>query len=263
MAKLVGVPGGEHRQALNPHGFYADWYLTNAQGQTFLDILQEQRPEWAAQVSQSLGIPNENVDTPTLPQLIAYTPPPSLMPDDIPVVSPLSSTATTSDEIQKSVELQEMLHRVYTQMSTETNSEIVHQFRNKVEQSLSNVSPRIKVLSLFNMAAHVEQEGNSASPKAVSGLASHLATLAEKGTPEEKAEVFNSFDDVLSKYDAQGGDLRYLYSTITQLGVLTSNPEYMSIGNKLEASLSRMAEAKFGTVYDDESSQPPQGIQKG
>lgn len=259
VSNIIGLPSAEGRTALNGHGYYADWYLTDNQGRTFLDVLSETHPEWVSHIANTLGLPNDKISPNPDLLLLTYSEPPTLKPSDLPVISSLPSTATALDKTTQSVMLQELLHKMYTRLDQNVPADEAQQFNEVLQTSLDNVSTEVKIESLFSMSAHVDNSENQVHPKAVSALLAHIVHQIEHGNGDEKNQIFNSFDTVLKNYEETGGDLRFLYHNMTMLGVLTSQPEYSRLGSRLENALSNMAQQKYGSMdsYATENDQKP------
>ena len=257
VTQLVGMPGdGKGRKSLYDHGSYGDWFISDPEGKTFLDQLENTKPEWANELREHLGLPKENIlldvvlENP-VNSLLSYDSSLNRSPDKIPVVAELSPIAPPRERQEKEEKLGSVLIDAYDYISDVKDEHVKQQIKERIEQNFKNAEPDVKLGMMLGLAASWKDDDvESPVYKALEGTLANIAH--DMQNPKKKEQMFDAFDNLLSKMDEQGADLKSVKNIATQAGVLSSNPDLIEMGQRIERHLSQLAEQRYGSVENDQ-----------
>lgn len=255
ITQLVGLPEKGGRKSMFEHGATADWFIMNANGQHFIDVLQQDKPAWADELRAHLGIQKENIDlnldAPGSQMALGYDESLNRKPEDIPLIDKLSSISGPTERYEKIETLGEVLVHAYDYLGQEEKPEIREKIKDRIRQNLEQCEPDVKLGIMFGMAASLKDDNiQSTMFKALEGTLANIAH--DMQDPRKKEDMFEAFDQMLLQMESNGSDIKAVQNLATQLGIMHSNPDLISLGQKIEHHLSKVAEKRYGNIENEQ-----------
>ena len=249
---LVGVPDAEGKIATLGGGKnYADREIVNAQGQTFMDVLQEKHPEWVNEFSRELG---SKPLKPNLAELelskvlmlegpegmlrLERNPDPYLLMDEtIPKLQPLSSVATEHERNRHVEHFAQALIKIQVLKAT-ASPEKTQELNIGAEQILNEQTADTKMQACILFAQDENPDSHKLNAQAM--LLNSLGHVMRNGTQEEQRLMFDTFE----KTDEE---LQYRITTLLKAQSVTMSGERSKLGEedqpKFDAAVSNLQAA--------------------
>lgn len=297
MKQLVGTPqpqpSGQHgkpsettRASLLTHSNLADWYIPDAEGKTFMDVLKETHPEWAANadgvyskdswipdIQEQLGIPDINQDIPpwSVERILRLGGPEEVLrigknPDlllltdrTLPELGPLSGYATRderSEHVTQLVHAVTRLQNLKQDADPEEKKEITARLTSIVESQDPETKMRALLLFTDNMSTlnAGEMEGQVAIMRSI-------AYDMKNGDAQTKERVFTPFHE--KTIEVQSNVVNFFQAQSFLQGVpedgteeekkrmLAAVEDFRDASEMFTKSMSTYAQQKWGIVPEE------------
>ena len=255
MKQMIGVPNqppAEGRASLLSPGVpLADWYCPNSKGQTFMDVLYEQHPEWKPDpvtgkhppgswipdLEKQLGVVAMDTSVPEWnPTRVLQLGGPTeflkldkntdlLMLEDLtpPKLGRLDAYATKAERDQQVLLLCNAVERLHKLKENATPSE-KESFRHNLAELVENQDAETKMRALLVFTSKMDVMTSSQMEGQTSIMQSITQTM-KHGKEEDKQKVFEAFND--ASLDAQTNVVNFLEAqgVLMQSDVEGSSPE--------------------------------------
>lgn len=260
------VPG---RKSLLQHENLSDWYVLDAQGKTFIDVLRETHPEWTSDhpdaswlqdIERQLGIPVADNDIPlwSVQRMMRLGGPEEVLrlrknaaalqlaDETLPTLDPLDPLATNEERNEQVTRLLDTVSLLQKFKQKTTDPEKSKEIRERLRSIVGKQDPETKMRTLLLFTDKMD----SLTAEQMEGQTTIMRSLAndmKTGDAQEKANIFTVFDK--ASEDAQKKLINYFQAQ----GVLQDTPPGMvgAIDDFKDAAktLSELMEAHAGVTY--------------
>ena len=225
------VPG---RKSLLQHENLSDWYVPDAQGKTFIDVLRETHPEWKSEqpgaswlqdIETQLGIPIVDNDIPlwSVQRMMRLGGPEEVLrlrtnadalrlaDETLPTLDRFDPLATKEERNQQVTLLFDAVSRLQTLKQKTTDPEKSKEIRERLLSIVGKQDPETKMRTLLLFTDKMD----SLTAEQMEGQTTIMRSLAndmKTGDAQGKANIFSVFDEatkkekenVINYFEAQG-----------------------------------------------------------
>lgn len=227
------------RQSLLQHDNLSNWYVPDAQGKTFIDVLRQVHPEWKPDlitgkqpdaswlqdIEKQLGIPIVDNDIPewNVESILRLGGPEELLRirknadalqltnETLPTLVPLDPLATKEERNQQVTLLFDAVSRLQTLKQRATEPEKRKEIRERLQSIVEDQDPETKMRTLLLFTDKMDE----LTPEQMEGQTMLMRSLSndmKTGTAQDKSNIFSVFDeatkkvqaDVINYFEAQG-----------------------------------------------------------
>lgn len=270
--QMVGIPGTPEapknpkeapqearRASLLGHGNLANWYVPDAQGNTFMDILRQQHPEWKPDpvtgkypedswfndIQQQLGIPviDNSIPEWSIESVLRLGGPEEVLrlgknPDPLlltnrtlPTLEPLGAYATKDERDAQVTSLFQAVSKLQFLRQDSTSSEERQEIRKRLESIVESQDPETKMRALLLFTDKMDSL-NAGQMEGQVAIMRSIAHDMKTGNAQEKERIFAPFHE--KTIEAQANVVHFFEAQ----SLLQGPPEGMD-----EADQQRMASA--------------------